>query len=376
MNAHTISKLDSANNILLLGPTREERTNETCRDLLIDDLLTEREGTQLNVLNVTFDQTPADRLHFWDTYVDEELPANAAILTMNDVGEPRSGTDESLRSAVDIRPIADSADTMTLALEMIQCLSKWTANDNQSVGCVYTLSDLLRRSGRESTIELLTRVFERSTQLNARVHYHLDPAEHDDATLQLLEPLFDAVVDVSGEGTPRVERFDSVEVRDLGGTSRSDAHTATSDQGTTRSNAQETTRSDARGTTRSGTQRTTRSNAQESTFDTDHILTLLADLRRRQLLYQLERQEPGAAIDFDELVERITDAEDGRRTDRQDLRRRIAIDLRHQHLPKLEEAGVLQYDFEIGIVRQPWNSTFATWVKHVHRVDDLLMREL
>lgn len=368
MNAYTIGKLDSANNVLLLGPTRDERTNETCRDLLTDDRLTESEVTQLNVLNVTFDQTPADRLHFWRTYVDEELPANATILTMNDVGESRSETDESLRSAVDIRPIADSTDTMTLALEMIQCLSKWAANGNQSVGCVYTLSDLLRRAGRESTIELLTRVFERSTQLNARVHYHLDPDEHDDATLQLLEPLFDAVVDVSGEGTPRVERFDSVEVRDLGGTSRSDARTATSDQGTTRS--------DVRGTTKSGTQRTTRSNAQESTFDTDHILTLLADLRRRQLLYQLERQEPGAAIGFDELVERITDVEDGRRTDRQDLRRRIAIDLRHQHLPKLEEAGVLQYDFEIGIVRQPWNSAFATWVKHVHRVDDLLMREL
>lgn len=324
---------------------------------------------------MTFDQTPAERLHFWRTDVDEELPANATILTMNDVGEPRNGTDESLRSAVDIRPIADSSDTMTLGLEMIQCLSKWAANGNQSVGCVYTLSDLLRRSGREPTIELLTRVFERSTQLDARVHYHLDPDEHDDATLQLLKPLFDAVVDVSGEGTPRVERFDSVELRDLGATSKSDAQTAASDQERTRSDAREAIRSDTRGTTQSGTQRTNRSNAQESTFDTDHILTLLADLRRRQLLYQLERQEPGAAIGFDELVKRITDVEDGRRTDRQDLRRRIAIDLRHQHLPKLEEAGVLQYDFEIGIVRQPWDSAFATWVKHVHRVDDLLTRE-
>lgn len=349
MSTYTIDRLDGANNVLLLGSSRHERTDETC-----SDLLAVREASQLNVLNVTTSQTPADRLDFWSTHVDEELPANATILRMGDVEDRQSEKERCLTSTVDIRPIADPSDTLTLGLEMTQHLSKWATNDNQSVGCVYTLSDLLRRAGRGPTIELLTRMLDRNIQIDAHVHYHLNPDAVDEDTLQLLKPLFDAVVEVSSENDLRVERFNSGEGNDSGEAHNSgEAHDSVEAH-----HPEEAARFDER----------------RITFETDHILKLLADQRCRELLYKLERQKPGEPIDFGELVDHILDIEsDGRGTDRRDLRRRVAIDLQHQHLPKLEEARVIQYDSDTKIVRYPWNSAFTIWLKHIQRVDNLLV---
>ncbi|WP_227353781.1 DUF7344 domain-containing protein [Haladaptatus salinisoli] len=76
----------------------------------------------------------------------------------------------------------------------------------------------------------------------------------------------------------------------------------------------------------------------------DEIFDVLVSPRRRKALYVLrERSEP---VDVDDLAGAVA-TEMGVDADRQG---RIAVSLDHTHLPKLEQARLVDYDRETGIV--------------------------
>jgi hypothetical protein len=79
----------------------------------------------------------------------------------------------------------------------------------------------------------------------------------------------------------------------------------------------------------------------------DTIFDLLSNGRRRRLLRQLRRR--GGAVAFKELYERLAAQEvAGRSSDEATVghkdRKRVYVSLRQTHLPRLVEAGVLEYD--------------------------------
>jgi DNA-binding transcriptional ArsR family regulator len=76
----------------------------------------------------------------------------------------------------------------------------------------------------------------------------------------------------------------------------------------------------------------------------DESLRLLADHNRRAIIRELRRSSEEVRT-FEELINRLHD--DGQDTERAAL----AIKLRHTHLPKLAEAGLLEYDRRSGAVR-------------------------
>lgn len=82
----------------------------------------------------------------------------------------------------------------------------------------------------------------------------------------------------------------------------------------------------------------------------DSCLQLVADRRRRRVIQQL-RHENGRRTTVDDLVDRLhgdgTVFDDDRRVDRE----RIAIQLYHSSLPKLEDHGVVEHDRSSGTVR-------------------------
>lgn len=79
----------------------------------------------------------------------------------------------------------------------------------------------------------------------------------------------------------------------------------------------------------------------------DACLQLVADRRRRRIIDQL-RDEAGGRATFDDLVDRLHDAEptDGDGTDRE----RLAVRLHHTDLPKLADHGIVAYDRDTGVV--------------------------
>lgn len=82
----------------------------------------------------------------------------------------------------------------------------------------------------------------------------------------------------------------------------------------------------------------------EQSFDA--CLQLVADSRRRRTVQQLRHADDGKTT-VDDLVDRLHSGEPVSDVDRQ----RLAIQLSHVHLPKLDDHGVVEYDRESGTVQ-------------------------
>lgn len=87
----------------------------------------------------------------------------------------------------------------------------------------------------------------------------------------------------------------------------------------------------------------------------DALFDLLTDRRRRYLLYCLD-QKVDAVVTVDELTAMLLDWERrmnaGTEEETADLERRIRIALHHRHLPKLADAGLVEYDPRSQTVRK------------------------
>lgn len=94
----------------------------------------------------------------------------------------------------------------------------------------------------------------------------------------------------------------------------------------------------------------------------DLVFDLLSVRRRRYALYHLADQDDGIAT-FDELVDSIHTRED---EGGDDNRLQIQTALQHVHLPRLEDAGILEYDARSDTVRYWEQPTLEEWLEHAH----------
>ena len=95
----------------------------------------------------------------------------------------------------------------------------------------------------------------------------------------------------------------------------------------------------------------------------DTILELLAHRYRRDLLgYLYDRPERTQTIE--ELTEHVLERETGMRNE-QRSREAVELQLRHIHVPKLAEAGLLEYDDRDQRVRYYGNEPFEQWLERI-----------
>jgi hypothetical protein len=90
---------------------------------------------------------------------------------------------------------------------------------------------------------------------------------------------------------------------------------------------------------------------------TDALLELAADRRRRVIIEYL-REQDGEAVPLPELVDAIGGGE------------YLPVELRHVHLPKLDDAGLVVYDAGTAIV------SYGVDDDRVERLVDFVAREL
>lgn len=90
------------------------------------------------------------------------------------------------------------------------------------------------------------------------------------------------------------------------------------------------------------------------------VFEVLADDERRDVCLYLMRLDTNAVC-VEDLVEILAD----RDTDRE----RLALDLHHRHLPKLADAGIIEYDSRSNTVRYWGQPTVEKWAEHVNAVD-------
>lgn len=94
----------------------------------------------------------------------------------------------------------------------------------------------------------------------------------------------------------------------------------------------------------------------------DLVFELLSVQRRRYALYYLADQNDGIATLgelADSILTRESDAES-----REEHRTQIQTSLQHVHLPRLEDAGILEYDARSDTIRYWEQPTLEEWLEH------------
>lgn len=97
-----------------------------------------------------------------------------------------------------------------------------------------------------------------------------------------------------------------------------------------------------------------------------HLLELLANRRRRYALYYLDEVET-TVVTLDELTDQLVEWEhewDGYEDSMDTHRESVRIALHHNHLPRLADAALIDYDDRTEIVRNWGEPSLIQWAQN------------
>lgn len=97
------------------------------------------------------------------------------------------------------------------------------------------------------------------------------------------------------------------------------------------------------------------------------VLRLLAPRRRRAVMRTL-MEEPNATHAVEDVVDALEDVYG--QTDDAGSPEFLRSSLHHTHLPKLDDADVLEYDPQDGTVQYEGDETLEQWVEQIDRIDE------
>lgn len=189
------SHRDGATNVLLLAPDGTPADADACLDLLLDT-----DDESRNVLSLGY--SPPHRA----ARAVRRAGGPPGDTTFVCIGE-RTRSAASAPSAADSIPggatlqvVPDPTDLARIGVIVNECLEEWAGDDARIVICYHSLTDLLERVDLQTAFRFLHVLTGRIGVADARAHFHLDPAEHDEQTVGTLSLLFDDVVRVEDDG--------------------------------------------------------------------------------------------------------------------------------------------------------------------------------
>ena len=339
------SNLD-VNTVLVLSSGDADTDDRACVDLL-----TRHRPDESNVLGVTFDTGPDDRLSVWQRFVGEELPRRAAIVDArhDDVADAGDAGDAAVSAlpSVEVDVLGVDADLLDLAVTVAARRGAWTATESPTQLCFDPLDDLCGRYSSEELVGFVRAMNALADHLGVFSHHHLDPERWSESTVEALRPLYGAVVEHRGDGWVVSEATRDEAPRPTGGRP-----------------------TDRRPMDTDGATAPTPPDPSAVPFrrSLDRVLDLVGDPVRRSLLYDLSGRstDPIPIRDLvDALETRLRTSSLRKPLDRDS----IAIRLRHVHLPALEEAGLLTVDREHDTVEYESNPALESWLAYLEAIE-------
>ena len=200
---HVREELAETSNALVLASSDDAGLDDLCPQLLLPE-----EPEETNLLWVTYTTTPDDCIRKWLRHAGER-PADVKVISVGDVMRSATaarspGSRTPTPSAVD--SLSNPADLTGLGIRISEQLQAWTHNGNRTVACYDSLTTALQYVDLQTLYKFLHVLTGRFDTVDATVHFHLDPDAHDEATVNTLKSLFDAVVERDADGEWRVAR--------------------------------------------------------------------------------------------------------------------------------------------------------------------------
>jgi len=330
------TNLEDSTSVLLIAQPSKPAADRACADLLTFD-----EPSRENVLSVTFSQTPEERLALWRREVGQDLPKRAAVID-GCGSSPKSDrpTVEDEVPGLSVETLSDAAGPMELALIVGQYLGEWDDTSERTLACIHSLSELLDAFARGEVVQLINALDVRLEAADAVAHYHLDPDAHDEQTVADIRPLFDAIVEhipADGWTVTTPSRDEAPQFR--GESSALYPGDVAPDQ-------------------------------PPLDRSLDDVFELLEDERRRRALSALARsQTPTSSLE--RIADEIVDRERARGDPVGPLHRReVEIGLAHNHLPRLDDAEVVEYDHDTGAVtKREFGPGLVAFLRYIDRLD-------
>jgi len=170
-------------NVLVLAPSLSSAKHEHCTTL--QDVAP---PSELDVLEVTYSDSPAERVEAWlDSH--DELPARLGIVDVGDQAGVAGGGSEDLPDRV-VVTTANPNDITGLGMRLNNYLNDLDP-DRQLVVCFDSLTELLQFTDVQAAFKFLHMFAGQLRSADAIGHFHLDPNALDDQTVNRLKPVFD-----------------------------------------------------------------------------------------------------------------------------------------------------------------------------------------
>jgi len=176
--------------VLLCSPSLAAGADDACTDLLED-------AASPNVLWIACGSRLDQLIDRWQRNTDA-APANAAAIVVSESGSAPAPDD--LPFAPRVSSVSNPSDLTGLGIEISEVLQEWAGEPEAARVCFDSLTTLLQYVDLETAYEFVHVVAGRAYAADARVHFHLDAAAHDDRTVASLATLFDAVAELDDDG--------------------------------------------------------------------------------------------------------------------------------------------------------------------------------
>lgn len=192
--------LGEARSVLLLADD-EQQVDEACASLLAVD-----EPSSERLLAVSFDRTPDEFLEHWRLHVGD-LPAQTGIIAGGETTRSAAASTAPQGpgvGAVSIDTVAEPGDLTGLAIAISAYLDAWSEAPETTAVCFDSITALLNHADADRVFRFLHSTTGRLRDMGAVAHYHLDPTLFDEATVNSMASLFDAVVEFDEDGSASV----------------------------------------------------------------------------------------------------------------------------------------------------------------------------
>lgn len=285
---------------------REERSIEGGCDACLEQARAVEPGG-MDLLAILPEDPPATVLEGLPNGAEDAL-GNLRLVVLDDRTRSASRRSAPMDDGPDsvAVPVPDPGDLSRLEDVVRESVDEWRGNGNRTVVCGGTITALSTWTDHSELTGFLRDLLPRLR--DTHVHFHISPDAHDPAEVNDFTAMFDTAVDSIGQADRRNEG---------------------------------------------------RGQSPEFVFE------VLANPVRRRLLAVLF--EESGETDLDVLIGRLGPHVPGIESGGTDLsgteRSRIQIALQHNHLPKLADAGIVEYDYE------DWT---VTLVGHEETIDPVL----
>jgi predicted transcriptional regulator len=291
---------DRCRTLLVKRPSTDPAGRSACLEAL-----SAADAGSVNLLRITRSESPSDWLRFWRTEGDLDVADHRIVMVRPEDGlrcsagtttASRAGTtDVSMpepESDVSVTVVPTDDDTFhQLQATVADVLDDWADADSPPLVCGGSVVGLLETVDPDGGLRSLQQLLDHLRAAGARVHFHIDPERVTDADCRALDRVFDRIV-----GDP---------------------------------------------------QAVPPAPAPEASPDV--VFELLGHDCRREVVRLLGAMEE--PIGVDELASRVGQRRGGPESTRVAPERKTKVDLYHNHLPKLADAGVVSFDREAGTVR-------------------------